>query len=162
MLIANTDIECSGVSEVVSEVEVDDVKLDTSFDNAAGETCSICAMPIKDFIQEYFWGEKINPACSKCKDYSLSECPFSSFPNSDWDHTPDIPPSLVSHWLQPSPHVTGNIGTISSLRAHYCQLPNPGDTFVSKEEVLQEFRAMLEDLRKEFQENLKQSLASMP
>ena len=112
--------------------------------------CSICSVPIKNFIPDYFLGEKINSACSHCRDNSFDDDPFSSFASSD------IPPSLASHWTLPVQCSYGNLGSISSLRAHYVMLPNPGSSFISKEEVLREFRAMMEELRKEFRESFQQ------
>ena len=117
---------------------------------SAHDNCSICSIPIDHFIQEYFLGEKINPACSLCKE-DCSDDPFSSFPSSD------IPPSLVVHWLPISEDSGGGLGSISSLRAHYVTLPNPGDTFVTTKEVLQEFRAMWEEQRRELRESCHQS-----
>ena len=76
---------------------------------------------------------------------------FFSCPSSD------IPPSLASHWILPWQRSHGNLGTITSLKAHYVALPNPGDEFISKEEVLKEFKAMLEELRREFRETYHQS-----
>ena len=39
------------------------------------EICNICALPIKDFVPNYFMGEKVNPACSHCKDDNYDD-PF--------------------------------------------------------------------------------------
>ena len=87
------------------------------------EICSICALPIKDFVPDYCVGEMVNSACSHCKDDSYKD-PFFSFPSSD------IPPSLASHWILPWQRSHGNLGTITSLKAHYITLPNPRDEFI--------------------------------
>ena len=113
--------------------------------------CSICSDHIPKFIPEYFWGDKINPACQKCNiDYEPSD-PYSSFPSSE------MPISLVSHWFVPPEVSNTNLGSICTLRSHYVILPNPGDTLVTAEEVLAEFKAFLDEQRREYRESCKQS-----
>ena len=113
--------------------------------------CSICAAVIPHYIPDYFCGEAFNPACSKCKGNDSEDDPFSSFPLSG------TPISLAAHWFPSHAHRTGNLGCISSLRAHYTMLPNPGDEFVSMAEVLAEFRLMMEKERKRMKNDCKQS-----
>ena len=115
------------------------------------EHCTICSRPIENYIPDYFCGERINPACYECKkDDDLCD-PFSSFPSSD------IPPSLVAHWNFNPKNIGAGIGCICSLRGHYVSIPNPGDSYVSAEEVLLEFKAFLEEQRREYRESCKQS-----
>ena len=83
----------------------------------------------------------MNPACNLCKGGDQEEDPFSSFPE------PGIPTSLVSHWNPPYNLIMPSVGFISSLRAHYVAIPNPGGYFVSKEEVLREFRRMRDECK---------------
>ena len=119
------------------------------------EICSICGQHILNFIPDYFMGEKINPACFDCNvkaDVNYGTDPFSSFPDTA------MPYSLVSHWTSP-PFInpTNSIGSIPSLRAHYCHLPNPGDTFVSTAEFLSEQREIWAEERRQMREDCKQS-----
>ena len=107
-----------------------------------GEYCSLCAILIENYIPDYFCGEMMNPCCLKCKgsDDSASD-PFSSFPD------PVMPLTLASHWIQPPKNHTRSLSSFPSLRTHYVLLPNPGDTFVSADEVLSEFKKFLDELR---------------
>ena len=107
-------------------------------------------------------GERINPCCIKCNltaDRDYGQDPFASFPETG------LSPSLVAHWI--APYVVKpsfSIGLSSSLRAHFIQLPNPGDSFISMDEVLAEFRVFrreflqdMEEQRRAFREDCKQS-----
>ena len=101
--------------------------------------CSICAVSIQGFVQEYFMGEKFNPACTSCKRNDSSydaDDPYSSFPGST------LPPSLVSHWLPSHYNTTQNQNpsSITSLVTHCALLPNPGDKIITFEEALQIIR----------------------
>ena len=126
---------------------------DTSFSDLNNSTiCSICGIPIPNFIPEYFWGEPINPACTECnkhEDYLWD--PYASFPNSE------MPVSLCSHWLPPTSFTSGNTGTISSLRSHYLLLPNPDDSFVTAMGMLEELKLMMAKDREEMKADCKQS-----
>ena len=115
------------------------------------EICSICAKPIPHFKPDYFMGEKINPACYDCNmraDVNYGKDPFSSFPDNG------VPYSLVSHWTPATINPSNCIGSISSLRAHYCQLPIP---FVSTAEFLGELREIWAEERRQMREDCKQS-----
>ena len=64
---------------------------------------------------------------------------FSSFSEKG------MPSTLVSHWFPlileedyPRP-----LSTISTLRSHYARLPNPGYFFTAMEDLMQEFRILL-------------------
>ena len=111
-----------------------------------GTFCSICAEPVENYQPDYFCGEKYNPACHACKSNDSSwfpNDPFSSFP-SDCQ-----PSSLVSHWLlPPQEYVPQNPSSIHSLVSHCAKLPNPGDSFLSIEEVLELMRDMFEEMRR--------------
>ena len=117
--------------------------------------CSICACQIDNYIQEYFYGEMVNPACERCKieanlfDSDHVKDPFSSFPIDG------VPPSLVSHWISPWPATTKSLLDLPSLKAHYVILPNPGSSFISMEEVLQEFKKMMDEQQRELRESCK-------
>ena len=103
------------------------------------EICTLCGQQIQTYIPDHFMGEKINPCCFNCNmtaDNEYGQDPFASFPDFG------LPSSLVSHWIPPNISSFGSIGMTSSLRAHYTQLPNPGDTFISMQEILEEFREM--------------------
>ena len=99
-------------------------------------------------------GEKINPACFECNvraDENYGEDPFSSFPDTG------MPYSLASHWTPPSISSSNSIGSITSLRAHYCQIPNPGDSFILTAEFLSELREIWAEERRQMREDCKQS-----
>ena len=102
--------------------------------------------------------EKINPCCLTCNlkaDAYYGQDSFASFPDTG------PPLSLLSHWIPPYVGSHCSIGMISSFKAHYTQLPNPGDSFVSMEEVLAEFRefrrSLLEERRQALKQDCKQS-----
>ena len=78
------------------------------------EICSICSIPLKNYIPDYFLGEKFNPACLSCKDEDFFGDPFSSFASSD------IPPSLVSHWHPSLEYSHGNLGSIRFAEGPLC------------------------------------------
>ena len=124
------------------------------------DSCSLCSEAIINYIPEYFLGEVINPACDKCKLDAglLIESgvldPFSSFPIDE------VPPSLLSHWIPPSSSRDSrprSLLYLPSMRAHYVLLPNPGSSLVSMEEVLREFKTMMEKQRQEMRDSCKQS-----
>ena len=54
-----------------------------------------------------------------------------------------MPVSLQSHWLPPSSLSSLGLGSISSLRSHYVTLPNPGSSFVSVKDMLEELKQMM-------------------
>ena len=118
---------------------------------AQEEMCSICGKSISSYVPDYFMGETINPACSQCKGYDTEEDPFASFPD------PGMPVSLVSHWSPPYILHKHSLSSIMSLRSHYVMLPNPGDTFLSTQEVLREWKLLWEEDRKSFRNECKQS-----
>merc|ERR1712179_739489 len=110
--------------------------------------CSICAHPIDKFQPEYFCGEMFNPSCQTCKSNDsswLPDDPFSSFPSDSQ------PASLVSHWLLPlQQSVPQNPSSIATLLTHCVKLPNPGDSFLSMEEILELMRNLFEEMRGSF------------
>ena len=116
--------------------------------NKSETFCSICSDPIENYQPEYFCGEKYNPACDACKSNDSSWCPndpFSSFPSACQ------PASLVSHWLlRPQKTLPQNPSSIHSLVSHCVKLPNPGDSFLSMEEVLELMRSLLEEMSFDF------------
>ena len=106
--------------------------------------CSLCSDPVNDYQPEYFCGEKYNPACQTCKSNDSSwfpNDPFSSFP-SDCQ-----PVSLVSHKLLPQESLPQNPSSIHSLVSHCVKLPNPGDSLITMEELLELMRDLFEDMR---------------
>ena len=110
--------------------------------------CSICAQPIPNFQPEYFCGERYNPVCKTCKTQDSSwsqDDPFSSFP-SEYQ-----PASLVSHWIPPQPTLPQSPSLIPSFVSHCVKLPDPGDRFLSMEEVVE----LMRNLFKEMRDNLK-------
>ena len=115
-------------------------------------------MPI--LLIEYFCGEKFNPACQACKANDSSWCPddpFSSFPSTSQ------PASLVSHWLlPPQQSLAQNPSSISSLVSHCVKLPNPGDSFIAMEEVLELMRNMFDEMRSNLTTSLTRILAPLP
>ena len=113
------------------------------------EICSMCGSHIYNYIPEYFYGEKFNPACGHCKEDSSD--PFSSFPG------PVMPHSLVSHWIPPTTFPKINLESIASLKSNHVLVPNPGDTFVSMKEVLEEIRREWAEERKAMRADCKQS-----
>ena len=121
--------------------------------------CSICSMKINNYIPEYFYGERFNPACESCKEsdsYWATDDPFSSFPSSSQ------PSSLVSHWLlQPKMMPPQNPSSISSLVSHCVRLPNPGDTFITVEEAINMMRAEMEIRRAEMKSWFSQMLTPL-
>ena len=119
--------------------------------------CSICSLEISCYIPEYFMGEVVNPACERCRRSAglfiedESADPFSSFPDLG------VPSSIVSHWIPPHSIVPPTLLTLPSLRAHYVLLPNPGSCFISMDEVLEEFKAIMDKQRRELQESCRQT-----
>ena len=119
-------------------------------------TCSICCVQIDAYIPDYFCGEKINPACQNCKGEDDTQCPdpFKSFPDFD------IPPTLISHWIPTFykfDRSRSDLTSISTLRSHYVRLPNPGDYFTANEEIMQEFRILLNKQHQSYKEECRQS-----
>ena len=114
----------------------------------SGISCSICATIIDNFQPDYFCGEMYNPTCQTCKANDSSwfqDDPFSSFPSDSQ------PPSLVSHWLLTSQQtLPQNPSSISTLVSHCAKLPNPGDIFLSMEEILELMRELFEEMRDSF------------
>ena len=106
------------------------------------EICSICSITIPNYSPSYFMGEMFNPACKKCKGPDEEEYFFASFPN------PGMPSSLVSHWVPPHTISPLCFTTYQSLRAHYVAIPNLGDSFISTQEVLREFKLLWDEQRK--------------
>ena len=106
--------------------------------------CSICATPILNFQPEYFCGEICNLACQTCKTQDSSwfqDDPFSSFPSASQ------PASLVSHWIPPpQPHIPQNPSLITSLVSHCVKFPDPGDRFLSMEEVIELMKNLFEEM----------------
>lgn len=107
--------------------------------------CSICSNEIVDYVPDYFCGLIINPACDDCKKAAnlfiedQDPDPYSSFPDYN------LPPSLISHWIPPHSTVSSNLLNLPSLRAHYVHLPNPGSSFLSMDEVFQEFKRLMDE-----------------
>jgi len=113
------------------------------------EWCSICASVIVDYVPQYFMGEMMNPACSKCNP-DASDL-FFSFPEEG------MPFSLVSHWLPPYTNVNQSVALIPSFKSHYVLIPKPGDSFISMEEVFYEMKILMERQLKEMLERFKVS-----
>ena len=67
-------------------------------------------------------------------DSSQYDDPFASFSESG------MPPSLASHWLPITYLLNQNPGSLSTMRSHCFRLPNPGDSFVTSQEMLEEMR----------------------
>ena len=131
---------------------------DLSKDNFVEEICRLCGLPLINYTPDYFMCEKINPCCLKCNlvaDENYGQDPYSSFPDDG------LPPSIFSHWIPHNFESSASIGMISSFKAHYTQLPNPGDSLMSMEEVLEEFREfrrnLFEEQRQALREDCKQS-----
>ena len=57
------------------------IKVETLEENQTTvEECSMCAIRIPNYIPEYFWGERINPACQKFRENDdMNADPFKSF-----------------------------------------------------------------------------------
>ena len=140
-------------SEIITQAEFDRVQ-HTRKDSAT--FCTICAVRIDNFMPEYFLGEQINPACKDCLRAAniligdeVSD-PFSSFSDG-------MPTSLSAHWIPPYMGISSPcISYLSSFRAHYVLLPNPGSRFISMEEVMREFKLMMEELQRDMLEKWKQ------
>ena len=111
---------------------------------------------IDNFMPEYFLGEQINPACKDCLRAAniligdeVSD-PFSSFSDG-------MPTSLSAHWIPPYMGISSPcISYLSSFRAHYVLLPNPGSRLISMEEVMREFKLIMEELQRDMLEKWKQ------
>ena len=72
--------------------------------------------------------------------------PFSSFPSASQ------PASLVFHWIPPhQPHIPQNPSSITSLVSHCVKFPDPGDRFLSMEEVIE----LMKNLFEKMSDNLK-------
>ena len=134
----------------------------TTIQNVSETYCSLCAIKIDDYLPDYFYGEKMNPACSSCKEAAdtdgLAPDPFKSFP------LPRMPISLVTHWTPSSTKSGLEYGCLSSLhtmRSHYVKLPNPGEKFTAMEDLLQEFRLMLKKQREEMQREQQEMINSI-
>ena len=102
------------------------------------ELCSLCAEEIMHYVPDYFLGEKINAACLKCKNNEEESNPLSSFPLDG------LPSSLVSHWILPHYEPFTSLSYNSTFRSHYVRLPNPGDYFVSTQDMLRELQELLQ------------------
>ena len=142
----------------ISDVEIQMLDQGSMTLDQYEEHCSICSLPIDDYVPDYFMGEKFNPCCLKCNlnaDEHYGEDPFASFPDLG------LPPSLVNHWIPPNVNSPCSVCLISSIKSHYIQLLNPGDSFMSMDEVLAEFREfrreLFEEQRRAFREDCKQS-----
>ena len=63
--------------------------------------CSICAVPIINYVQKYFHGEPFSPACDKCDDHSWTTDENISEPNTNVDKTktPDLPEAHMDNYL---------------------------------------------------------------
>ena len=115
------------------------------------DICTICANFIPHYVPDYFFSEKINHACLECKKGSQDiHDPFISFPD------PGMPVSLVSHWY-PVNIAISSLSSIASMRSHYSALPNPGSSFLSVQETLQEWKLMWDQERQQMKEDCKQS-----
>ena len=114
------------------------------------EICSICSLSIPNFIPDYFYGEKMNSACTKCKGPEADD-PFSSFPLDG------LPQSLISHWIPPHVPPLQSLGNIVSLRCHYVILPYSADTFASPEEFFKELKLLWDEDRRLMRSDCKQS-----
>ena len=126
-------------------------------------SCSICAQKIINYKPKYFLGEAFNPACNDCDDSFEGA---NSGPSHDGcKHTPQcilrqpfapptlssMPASMVSHWMpETSSTITlsQNPSSIPTLITHCVKLPNPGDSFLSMEEVIQEIKLMFKNMWK--------------
>ena len=140
-LLQNTNIyKETVISEHDSKCSASDVPPSTE---VVETTCSICAIPIPNFIPSYFCGEQINSVCEKCLDSSQYDDPFASFSESG------MPPSLASHWLPITYLLNQNPGSLSTMRSHCFRLPNPGDSFVTSQEMLEEMRLIWKKEREE-------------
>ena len=78
---------------------------------------------------------------------------FSSF------HTQasQIAPSFVSHWISPEESSFKSLSNLASLRSHYIRLPNPGNEFLSNEDIAIRLEKLLEDYMSKIQDSNKQS-----
>ena len=63
--------------------------------------CSICAVPIINYVQKYFHGEPFSPACDKCDDHSWTTYENISEPNTNVDETktPDLPEAIMDNYF---------------------------------------------------------------
>ena len=125
--------------------------------------CSICAKEIVNYKPKYFLGEVFNPACSDCDDSIEGD---NTGPDYDGcSHSPQcvlrqpypppasfsMPTSMVSHWIPQNnmnKTLARNPSSISTLITHCVKLPNPGDSFLSMEEILEEIRNMFKNMWK--------------
>ena len=140
---------CSQTCVAASRVEAFSLQ-----ENCIEDICSICAQPILHYSSDYFMGEKVNPACVDCNvraDENYGKVPFSSYPETG------LPYSLVTQWTPPFVNHSSGIGTISSLRTHYLQLADSGDSFTSNEEFFAELRELWAEDRRIMKEECKQS-----
>ena len=144
------------ISLLILDVNDDYSSVSNSHDLFNGEICSICSRQIANYIPDYFCGEKINPTCADCNSNEDFTDTFSSFRITEVN-TPDLPPSLLAHWDYTPKNVYSGAGYIGSFRSHYVSLSNPGDSDVSAQEVLMEFRAFLDELWRKYGESFKQS-----
>ena len=114
--------------------------------------CSNCAVLLDNYVSMYFCGEKVNPTCVRCLgDYR--DDPFISFLNG-------MPTSLVAHWVpsfEECKTEKRSLSSITSMKSHYVRLPDPGGTFSAMEDVMQEFRILLNKQQQQFSDNCKQS-----
>ena len=69
-----------------------------------------------------------------------------------WSFEPNFFFTLVAHWLPPRALIPNPLSSLPSLRAHYVQLPNPGDTFISMEEVFDKLERMMDQRRQDMKE----------
>ena len=117
--------------------------------------CSNCTDTTQKYVSTYFSGNKVSSICSDCfnDDDAQLDC-FKSFPDED------MPNSLVSHWI-PSCFINRNstcgLSSISSLRSHYSRLPSPGERFTAMEDMMVEFRVLLNAQKQGYKDSCRQS-----
>ena len=149
------DVNSKDLVKIDSGVMEDVIIAEPAYSPTSEIMCTICSIVIDNYIPVYFCGHEVNPACSRCRSDDVLLDPFYSFPNDD------MPSTLVTHWIPISffnnSRQYGALSTITTLRSHYLKLPNPGGSFTSMEDLMQEFRVLLNKQSQAFKEDCRQS-----
>ena len=117
--------------------------------------CGICKASIHEYALNYFGGKQEDQTCIDCLKNDGQLDSFKSFPSGG------MPTTLVAHWI-PS-HLIGrdsacsDLSKIPSFRSHYFRLPNPGEQFTAMEEMMQQFRILLNSQQQCYKEGCRQS-----
>ena len=120
----------------------DDPKVTTSSSPLTSEVlCSTCRVFTRNYVTNYFSGKQVDAVCSECFLTDPRMDCFTSFSNRS------MPTTLVSHWI-PLCHINlnstgGDLSSLLSFRSHYTRLPSPGERFTAMEDMMQEFRVLL-------------------